>query len=47
MLLTQVQDARAIRLGKLRNMEGCWFFAVLALHLEFSCVLVRGKLLHW
>ena len=44
--LTKVQNDWAVRLGKFSDMEGRWFFAVLALHLGFSRVLVRGKLLH-
>ncbi len=45
--LAKVQRAGAVRLGKFSYMEGRWFFAVLALHLGFSRVLGRGKLLHW
>ena len=45
--LTKVKNAWAVRVGKLSDMECRWFFAVLALHLGFSRVLGRGKLLHW
>ena len=33
MFLTQVENARAVRLGQFRYVEGSRFFAVLALHL--------------
>ena len=47
MLLAKMENARPIRLGQFRNVERRWFFAMLTLHLGFSRVLVRGKLVHW